>query len=320
MTPRIESGEIVYSIMVAATAFRDGLATIAPWRLGAGERMAPYMFLLPAFALVSAVSFLPLGFAVVQSFFRSDYLELGRFIGISNYGDYLYGRGGPGFVWNSLVYCGATVAIALPLGFLLALVLNENLPLRGTLRTLLILPWLVSNLIGALLWGWLGNPQYSPVIHALRQVGLSAPDMVTNKHAAMTAVVLCNAWASYPLVMVFVLAALQTVPKELLESAQIDGASGLQRFRHVTFPIVSNTTMVALVLTTLHAFKNVEIILLMTGGGPVGATETMAIRVFQEGFQFFRMGVASSGAVVVFLVNVLFTLAFIRVLRGESST
>jgi ABC-type sugar transport system permease subunit len=155
--------------MVAGTAFRDGFAIITPWRLSAGERAASYMFLLPAFALVCAVSFLPLGFAVVQSFFRSDYLELGRFTGISNYGDYLFGRGGPGFIRNSLVYCGASVGIALPLGFLLALALNEDLPLRGTLRTLLILPWLVSNLVGARLWGWLGNPHCSPVIHALRQ-------------------------------------------------------------------------------------------------------------------------------------------------------
>jgi len=297
------------------------LTISAPLRLAPRPRvegrLQPYLFLLPALVLVALISFLPLAFAVLQSFFRSEYLNLGRFVGTENYLDFLYGRGGAGFLWNSLVYCAGTVAVALPLGFLLALVLNQDLPFRGPLRTLLILPWLVSNLVGALLWGWLGNPQYSPVIHSLRQLGLAVPDMVTDKHAAMTAVVLCNAWASYPLVMVLVLAALQTVPRELLESAEIDGASGWQRFRFVTFPMVSNTTLVCLVLTTLHAFKNVEIILLMTGGGPVGGTETMAIRVFQEGFQFFRMGVASSGAIVVFLMNVLFTLAFIQVLRTE---
>ena len=277
----------------------------------------PYLFFGPAFLLVALVSFLPLGFAVVQSFFRSDYLELGRFVAFGNYVDYLMGRGGPSFVLNSLVYVGATVAIAVPLGFLLALVLDQEMRWRGLIRTILILPWLVSNLVAALLWGWLGNPQYSPVLGALRQLDLPAPNMVTDKTAAMAGVVLCNAWASYPLVMVFVLAALQTVPRELVESAHLDGASMWQRFRHVTLPMVSATTLVTVVLTTLHAFKNVEIILIMTGGGPAGATDTMAIRVFQEGMQFFRMGVASSGAVVIFALNMLFTLAFIRVLRSE---
>jgi multiple sugar transport system permease protein len=279
----------------------------------------PYAFVLPSLGLVAAVSFFPLGFALVQSVFRSDYLELGRYIGSENFTDFVYGRGGADFVWNSLVYCSGTVAIAVPLGFGLALAMNGEFAGRDFFRTVLVLPWLVSNLVAALLWGWLANPQYSPLVGSFRALGLATPDFITNSWVAMTAVIICNAWASYPLVMVLVLAALQTVPAELLESAEMDGADGFQRFRYVTLPIISGTTLVALVLTTLHAFKNVEIILIMTGGGPVGATGTMALRVFQEGFQFFRMGVASAGAVVVFATNVVFTLAFMRILRQESS-
>jgi ABC-type sugar transport system permease subunit len=117
--------------------------------------------------------------------------------------------------------------------------------------------------------------------------------------------------------MVFVLAALQTIPTELQEAARIDGASGWQRFRHVIFPLVRNTTLVTLVLTTLHTFNGVSIVLIMTGGGPVGATDVMALRVFEEGFKFYRMGLATAGAVVIFGLNIVFTVAYMRVLRGD---
>jgi ABC-type sugar transport system permease subunit len=281
------------------------------------ETLLPYYFFMPAFILVAAISFLPLGYAVVQSLFRSDYLELGKFVGLGNYYDYLVGQDGLWSVWNSLVYVLASVAIAVPFGFACGLVLNRPIPFRGLLRTVLILPWLVSNLVCGLMWLWLVNPQFGIAGYVFRQLSLALPNMVTNPVAAMAAVVVATGWAQYPLVMVFMLAALQTVPQELVEAAQIDGASTWQRFRHITVPMVRNTLMLALILSSLHCFKNVEIILVMTGGGPNGATETMALRVFLEGFRFFRMGIGSAGAVMIFLLNLMFTFAFMRVLRSE---
>jgi multiple sugar transport system permease protein len=277
----------------------------------------PYLMLAPAFLLVAAVSFLPIGYAVVQSFFRSSNLNLGRFVVLQNYGDFFFTRNGLGTVANSLIFVGGTVAIALPLGFALAVALSKPMPLRGLIRTLLILPWLVSNLVGALLWGWLGNPQYGLAPYLLERIGLNLPNIITDPLAAMGSVIVASAWASTPLVMVFVLAALQTVPTDLIEAARIDGASSWQRFWNITLPLVRNTTMVALVLTSLHAFKSVEIVLVMTGGGPNGATETMAIKVFKEAFTLLRLGVGSAGAVAIFLINLMFTMAFVRVLRTE---
>jgi multiple sugar transport system permease protein len=277
----------------------------------------PYLMLAPAFLLVAAVSFLPIGYAVVQSFFRSSNLNLGRFVGLQNYGDFFLTRNGLGTVANSLIFVAGTVAIALPLGFALAVALSKPMPLRGLIRTLLILPWLVSNLVGALLWGWLGNPQYGLAPYLLERIGLNLPNIITDPVAAMGSVIVASAWASTPLVMVFVLAALQTVPADLIEAARIDGASSWQRFWSITLPLVRNTTMVALVLTSLHAFKSVEIVLVMTGGGPTGATETMALKVFKEAFTLLRLGVGSAGAVAIFLINLMFTMAFVRVLRTE---
>lgn len=277
----------------------------------------PYLMFAPAFLLIAAVSFLPIGYAIVQSFFRSSNLSLGRFVEFQNYSDFLFTRNGIGSVINSLIFVGGTVAIAVPFGFALALALSKPVPFRGFIRTMLILPWLVSNLVGALLWGWLGNPQYGLAPYLLEHIRITLPNIITDPAAAMGSVIVASAWASTPLVMVFVLAALQTVPPDLIEAARMDGASAWQRFWKVTLPMVRNTTMVALVLTSLHAFKSVEIVLVMTGGGPNGATETMALKVFKEAFTLLRIGVGSAGAVAIFLVNLMFTVAFVRVLQTE---
>ncbi|HZP79029.1 MAG TPA: sugar ABC transporter permease [Pseudolabrys sp.] len=283
------------------------------WRAAA----FPYLMFAPAFLLIAAVSFIPIAYAIVQSFFRSNTLALGRFVGLDNYRDFLFTLDGVATLEHSLIFVAGTVLIAVPFGFALALLLNRPLPLRGLLRTILITPWLVSNLVGALLWAWIGNPQYGLVPYLLEWLGLSMPNIITDPGAAMASVIVASVWASTPLVMVFVLAALQSVPGDLTEAARIDGASVWRRFRKITLPLVRNTTMMAVVLTSLHAFKSVEIILVMTSGGPNGATETMATKVFHEAFTLLRIGVGSAGAVMIFLLNLMFTMAFVRVLRTE---
>lgn len=277
----------------------------------------PYLMFAPGFVLIASVSFIPIGYAIVQSFFRSSSLNLGRYVGTQNYFDFLFTRNGWETIVNSLTFVFGTVVFAVPLGFCLALVLSKPFPLRGFFRTILILPWLVSNLVGALLWAWIGNPQYGLLPYLLEKIGLSMPNIITDPSAAMASVIVASVWASTPLIMVFVLAAIQTVPSDLLEAARIDGASAWRRFWKITIPLVRNTTMVAIILTSLHAFKSVEIVLVMTGGGPNGATETMALKVFHEAFTLFRIGVGSAGAVMIFVMNLFFTLAFVRVLRTE---
>lgn len=304
--------------MVKIDTHAGGLAAFhrLRWRRF-GSSAFPYVTLSPAFVLIAGISVLPIGYAILQSFFRSRNLSLGRFVGLQNYADYVIESNGIGSILNSLIFVAGTLAIAMPLGVALAVLLSKPIPLRGFLRTVLILPWLVSNIVGGLLWGWLTNPQFGLAPWLLASVGITLPNAISDPVGAMGAVIVASAWSAFPLVMVFMLAALQTVPVELQEAAAIDGATAWLRFRHVTFPLVRNTAMVALILTSLQAFKSVDIVLVMTGGGPNGATETMALRVFNSAFRLLNMGVGSAGAVMVFAINILFTIAFVRVLRTE---
>lgn len=283
----------------------------------ARQRSLPYLFFMPAFVLVAVISFLPLFYAIFQSFFKSDYLNLGAFVGLANYADFIFTERGLKSLLKSAYFVGGTVLISVPLGFLLALLLNEQIPFRGFFRTALIAPWLVSHVVSGFLWIWLLNSEFGPIAHLMHLLGFDFPSLLTDVTLAMPAVIIASAWSAYPLVMIFVLAALQTIPSELIDASRMDGTTPWERFWYVTFPMIRGTTLVALVLTTLHAFNNVTLLFIMTGGGPVGETETAVLRVFLEGFEYFRMGIASAGAVVVFLLNMAFTLMYIRALRTD---
>ena len=124
------------------------------------RRLRPYLWLAPALALVVAVSFWPLAYALVQSLHRSNYLDLGTWAGLDNYARFLLSEAGQARAWNSFVLVAGTLAIAMPLGFGLALLLDRDLPGRNLFRTILILPWLVSNTVAALLWAWLLNARF----------------------------------------------------------------------------------------------------------------------------------------------------------------
>lgn len=302
---------------MSANAFT--LSSAAKPRRRRAPLLYPYAAIAPAALLVAAVSFLPLGYAVVQSFHKSSYLQLGRFVGLANYAEFLLGPEALHRIWSSFLFVIGTILVSAPLGLGFALLLNQPIRFRGLFRTLLIVPWLVSALVGALLWGWMFNPDFSPVMQDLgAALGIRLPSLLTSFDLAMPALIVAHSWSSYPMIMVFCLAALQTVPGELMEAARIDGASAWQRFAYITFPYIKGTVMVALVLTTLNTFNHVTLLLVMTGGGPVGATETMALRVFLEGFRFYRMGTACAGAVVIFGINLLFALAYARILRDPA--
>jgi ABC-type sugar transport system permease subunit len=276
----------------------------------------PYAAVAPALILVAAISFLPLGFALVQSVYESDYLDIGTFAGAGNYAEFLFGPDSLTNIRASFTFVIGTIVVSTPLGVGFAVLLNRPIRFRSWFRTILILPWLVSALVGALLWSWLLNPSFSPAIQVVEGlVGARVPNPLTSFSLSMPALVIAHSWSSYPMIMVFMLAALQTVPSELIEAAHIDGANARQRFVHVTFPHVKSTLLVALVLTTLNTFNHVTMILVMTGGGPIGTTETLSLRVFLEAFKYYRMGTASAGAVVIFCVNVLFAILYARILR-----
>ncbi|MGH7043863.1 MAG: carbohydrate ABC transporter permease [Acetobacteraceae bacterium] len=281
--------------------------------------LMPYLFLAPALAILLLVSVYPLGFAIRRSFYVTHFMQLGAYVGLRNYTDFFALQHGWASVGHSVVFAAGSLICTLPLSLVLALALNHPMPFRTTIRTVLILPWIVSQAIAGLLWGWLLNPDFGPVSYVvgnLFHIRLAAFDQPAT---AMVATVLANTWQSYGLPFVLLLAALQTIPEELYEAAALDGAGRWGRLRWITLPMLRPTLAIALIMLTLHNLNMVTMILVLTGGGPAGATETLSVRIFNEAFQFQNLGLASMMGVIIAILNLAFSVAYLRVLRDDGA-
>ncbi len=286
----------------------------------AGRGRQAYWYLAPAFVLLVVISLYPVGYAIQRSLYHTAYLALGKFAGLANYLDLLTSTHGWKSVWLSLVFMAGSVGLAIPFSLLLAVVVSRPLPFRTTIRTLLLLPWVISQTIGGLLWAWLLNPSFGPVSYALGRAFDAHIAFFQDPAYAMAATIVANVWQSYGLGFVLLLAALQTVPRDLLEAARMDGATKRQMLFSITLPLIRPAIAIAAIMLTLHSLNMVTMILVLTGGGPAGATETLSVRVFNEAFQFQNMGLASAIGVVIALLNVVFSIAYLKVLRKDGDS
>ncbi len=277
-----------------------------------------YLFMSPAVVLVAAISLYPIAYAAYLSLFRTRYLERLAFVGLGNYQRLYLDSAFWQNLSHSLLYVFGSLLLVLPFGLIVAILLNQPVGGRGLLRALIILPWVISQTIIALLWSWLLNPDFGPAIYLLQQFGSAKLTLLSDVRTALPTLIGVNVWGSYPMATVLLLAALQTIPQELKDAARVDGTSRWQHFVHITFPFVQPTLLVATILLTLLYFNMVTLVLILTGGGPVGATEVLSLRAFKEGFDFWRIGFAASLGMVIFLFNILFSLLYIRLLRQES--
>jgi ABC-type sugar transport system permease subunit len=293
-------------------------AAVKGRRAGTRGRAFPWLLLSPALALVVLVTFLPVVQAARLSVHETRYLEQGRFIGLAHYTVFLHDPLSRRNLVNTLALTFASLALVLPMALGLALLLNRPLPGRAIFRTVLILPWVVSQVLAGLLWRWVDSPLIGPVAYLAGRLTQSRVDILGDPGTAMLGVVAANVWRTFPFPMVLALAALQTVPEELYEAARIDGAGRWASFQYVTFPMIQNTLLIATIILSVHCVNLIELPLVLTGGGPVNATEVLGLRVYREAFVLQNFGFGSAIAMVMFAINVVLSLGYIRVLRAEA--
>jgi ABC-type sugar transport system permease subunit len=279
------------------------------------KRAIPYLFLLPSLALVATIAFYPIYYAIEISLYETRFLQKIAFVGLDQYARLLGDAGFLRALSTSLKYALASLALTIPIGMMFALLLNRPIRFRGLFRTILIVPWTLSQAVTAMLWVWVLNPSYGPLKYLLDQAGIGQMVFLSNPDWALKILVLVNTWMTYPLPTILFLAALQTVPNELYESARIDGSNAWSSFWRVTLPYIQNTVVATAIMLTLQFFNMVTLIYVMTGGGPLGTTQTLSLRVFLDGFYNFRLAGAAAVGMVIFFLNIVFSLFYIRVLR-----
>lgn len=276
----------------------------------------PWALLTPTIVIVGLVSVFPIAYAVSLSLHETRYMETVELIGGENYLTIFGTEEGWLQILRSLVYVVGSLLIAIPLSLGLAHLLNQELRGRRVFRVIILLPWVISQTVAALLWKWIVNPDYGPF--GLGDVFGQRIDVLASPELAMGLLILVNVWISYPIATILFLASLQTIPGELKEASQVDGASGFRRFRSITIPLIKPTLFIVTIMLTLMYFNMVTLVYTLTAGGPLQGTEVLSLVAFKESFEFFNLGVGAAYSVVLFGFNIIFGIAYLRLLRSES--
>jgi multiple sugar transport system permease protein len=220
---------------------------------------------------------------------------------------------------NTLVFTMGATLLPFVLGFGVALILNGPIRGRGVWRGAFLMPWLVPSVIVSFLWLWIFNANYGVLNGALRNLGLveSNVNWLSSGASAMTAVIIAKTWQTFPWIAVMILAALQTIPRELYEAAAISGANTWQSFRYVTLPLLRGVSSIVLLLSLIWNFQHFETIYVMTQGGPAKATTTFSVAVYQAAFQAFDLGKAGALGILWMLLLSLVVVVYLRFGMGD---
>jgi len=276
------------------------------------ERLAPYVFAAGAALYLLFFTAGPLLNGVWLSFTDAKLLDPtgGEWIGAGNYDVLFADARFYDSLAATLIYSLATVAGSLVLGTAGAVLLNNGFRGRTLARAILTLPWAAPTVAVALIFVWIFNNDNGILNHATEAVGLGRHGWLTDPAFALPAVIAVSVWKVFPFVLLVVLAALQAVPRDLIESAVVDGADPPTIFRRITLPFLVPTLRVVALLMTIWSFRRFEIIWLLTQGGPVDSTNTLVINVYREAFINSELGLSAATGAVGLLLSGLATVAY----------
>ncbi|MGV2113792.1 carbohydrate ABC transporter permease [Agrobacterium salinitolerans] len=284
----------------AHLASNVGAATENPNRF----TWAPFLWFIPAILILFLVTLYPTIFVFWLSFQKTKYYELVGFNGLANYTEVL----GSSEFWDttviSLTYLGGSLAGAMILGLGAALVLNRAGATGSTLRVFILFPWTLSMSVVGSIWLWLLNPSFGPAPYLIQKLGIDPGLMLGDPGMALPLIIIVTAWWSFPYVMVMATAAMQSIPKELYEAVEIDGGGAFVKFRYVTLTeILPTLGSTALTLSIMY-LTLMTLIIVMTGGGPLGSTTTLSFEAFRGTVQAVNIGPTAVVSIVVLIINV----------------
>ncbi|WEV63911.1 sugar ABC transporter permease [Bifidobacterium sp. ESL0732] len=276
-------------------------------------------FITPTTLVLFALVLYPFLYGIYVSFFKTNLINKWTFVGLSNYKQMLSGSDFWKTLLLTLVFTVGVVVGHFALGFLFANILNKKFRGRTLFRVLLLLPWLLPEVVAANVFKWILHPTNGVLNYWMVKLHLLSKPIswLGNPKTAMAVVIFICIWKGFPLVMLQILAGLQTIPAELQEAARVDGANDRQVFWKITLPALKPTLIVALVLDTIWWFKHVTIIWLLTQGGPGTSTTTIAVDIYKQAFQYFHFGPASALAVIVFAICLVINYVYKKALNNE---
>lgn len=271
------------------------------------------LFWLCIFLLPNLLGFLifigtPIISSLVISFTNWDLVGSIHFVGIDNYIKLVKD---PDF-WlafkNTFLFIAGYLPLVMVLGLVSALLLNQKMRFRALFRAIYFLPVVTSWVAVSLVWKWLYNPNYGLINYLLSQVGITGPQWLNDPKTAMLGVILTSAWKDIGFIMVLFLGGLQNISPSYYEAASIDGANKLGMFWNITLPLLTPTTFFVTIISLINSFQVFDQVMIMTEGGPGGATTVLVQNIYNHAFRYFEMGYASAMSWALFIVIFIFTL------------
>jgi ABC-type sugar transport system permease subunit len=268
------------------------------------------------FLFLVVFKFVPMVEAFYLSLTNFDLLSAPSFIGLENYVRLLEDPLFHQSIRVTVYYVLGTSSLIWFLSLGLALVFNAPLPGRDVLRTVYFMPTIVPVVVYAIIWLFMFHP-YGLLNVGLQTLGLRGFNWLADAGAILPGLILSSTWRFVPYFMVIYLAGLQNIPQELYEAAAIDGASRLQGFSFITLPLLRPTILLVVIVSIILMSKVFTNVLIITGGGPNGATRVLSLFIYQTGFQYFKMGLASAASIFLLFGTMVFTLIQLRLFRED---
>lgn len=273
---------------------------------------------LPAALLIFVILISPLFYTLYLSVHNADYLNITSFVGLKNYIKVLNNPQIIKSIGTTFIISFAGLAISMALGTFLALwVDKKNGGFAYALQIIGLVPWVTSMVVGGLLWKWILDPDLGLLNYTLRFLGFSTLNIYQTSTTAIWAVIIVMAWRTIGYAMVMILAGLKGISHELIEAGNVDGANKFQIFWKIKFPIIRTPIMISSIVLFMSNFNNVTIPMVLTGGGPGNATSVTSLELYRMAFSFYKFGDASALSFIIFAINAILTIIYIKAVKYD---
>lgn len=293
---------------------------------GIKEKWVGLLFVMPALIYMLILSGWPIIYNIYLSFKDVSIYNLAnpaarKFIGFGNYKMIFNDEAMIPALTNTLKYTVFSLLFQFSLGLLFALLFNKKFALSNFLRGFMLISWMMPVTVTGLLFQYLLSPDVGAINTFLQNIGLISEPIkwLQDTKTALWGVIITNTWIGVPFNMLLLYTGLSTISAELYESASIDGANAFQRFLHITLPLLKPAILSVLVLGFVYTFKVFELIYVMTGGGPIYATEVLATFAYKKSFAYYYFGQGAAVANILLLILMFVSLIYLRLIKNEES-
>lgn len=285
------------------------------------RKFEKYLFIIPSVLVVALIMGFPVVYNIFLTFFKSNiYSDTLQFAGISQYIEVFKDSIFLLSIKNTFVWTILSVLFQFFLGFLAAVILNQSfIKGRAVLRVLILVSWVIPSIVGVTLWQWCYHADFGIINAVLMKLGIISKNFswLSGKTTALYSAIIVNIWKFFPFTMLFIEAALKSVPKEIEEAARLDGANAFRTFLTVTVPHIASTCITIVLLLTIWAFNNFVFLFILTKGGPAHYSEILSIYIWKKAFKSFDFGMASTAGIVLFAIIIIFTIIYNKFLNKE---